>query len=708
MLKRSAGARLDAKARSRGALMLAAVVFVVAMVFGLPTEEVLSGGSSQFQSSGSQYARANRLFHRATGQTAYYGALVLLGGREDISTNVSARRAVGYVGRLLSHQSGFERLADFMSTGSRDFLSRDRRQTVLLAAFRSPRQSADAVAVLRRLIGSRGIGGLHAVFGGPDVAFAELDHHTRTDLKRANLVALAMLLLLAPLVFRGLIAGLLPLLAGGFAALLAFAGLRFLDQVSGPEISVYALPAASGLGLGLGIDYSRLLLGRYREEITHGADPPGAVRAMRATAGRTVLFSCLTIAAASAVLLVFPLEFLYSLGIAAALTALAAGAVALLVLPAALISLGPRVDALAPTCPRWLHAHRPAVPGLVGWERLARIVTRWPLPVAATTMIVLLGAAGPAFGLRLTPPSAQLLPATAESRQAEDALADDFAHDPAGAQYTIYRPRPHGPPVARLAATQARIIVGSGAQQLPARYLKAHVWELAVLPAGSPYTSANQRLLQRLRTTANPSGALVGGVTAYFVDQRAAIAGALPLAMLILFAVTATAVFLLTGAVLIAVKAFLMNLITVAAGIGLLVAIYQNLISTAGLEEANLVFLATLAFALATDYELFLISRIDELRRHHLQNTTAVAAGLTRTGPTITSAALLFCVAVGAFTTAELTFIQQFGLGAALMVLIDATIVRALLVPSLMVLLGKANWWAPAPLQAAHNRTFHS
>jgi RND superfamily putative drug exporter len=162
--------------------------------------------------------------------------------------------------------------------------------------------------------------------------------------------------------------------------------------------------------------------------------------------------------------------------------------------------------------------------------------------------------------------------------------------------------------------------------------------------------------------------------------------------------------FLLTGGLLIAVKAFITNIVTVAAGMGLLVLVFQRVLSTAGMEEANLVFLAALAFALATDYELFLISRIKEERDHGLANTQAVAAGITRTGPLITSAAVLFCVAVGSFATGQLTFIREFGVGAALMVLIDASIVRALLVPSLTVLLGRANWWAPAWLRAARGR----
>lgn len=689
-------------------LLAATVVFAAAAVFGLPANRVLAGGSSEFQASGSQYARANALSRWASGQSAYYGVAVLLQGQRDIATSATARRAVVQVGLLLSRQRGFQRLADLASTGSRDFVSRDGRQTVLLAAYASPSESVAAVDRLRRLLISR-VDGLHAVFGGPDVAFGELDRRTQADLEHANLVALAALLLLTPLVFRGLVAAVLPLLVGGMAVLLAFAGLRFLDQVSGPEISVYALPAASGLGLGLGLDYSRLLLGRYREQLATGAATSQALTVMLATAGRTVLFSSLTIAAAAAgALLVFPLQFLGSLGIAAALTALSAGAAALLLLPAALMLLGPRIDALAPTRPTWLRAPSERGPagqirGALSWGRLASVVARRPLPVAAVAVIVLLAAAAPVGGLRLIPPSARLLPAGAQSRQVEHALANNFDANPSSVIYTIYRVRPGGPTVRQLAAGQAQVAAGR-AQQLPARYLGKQTWELGLLPTGSPYTHPNQQLLAQLRADAHRTGALVSGLTAYAADQRTSIAARLPLAVLILLLVTVAAVFLLTGAVVIAIKAFLMNLLTVTAGIGLLVAIFQNALNTAGVEEANLIFLVAIAFALATDYELFLISRITEEHHHGLNNKQAVAAGLARTGPTITSAALLFCTALAAFTTAKLTFIQQFGAGAALMVLIDATIVRALLVPSLMVILDQANWWAPAPLQAAHSR----
>jgi uncharacterized membrane protein YdfJ with MMPL/SSD domain len=705
--------------RSPSVLIIAGIVFAAAAACGLPAGEILTGGSSQFQSPGSQYARAGALFHRATGQTAYYGTAVLLQGHENIRASASARLAVVYVGSLLARQDGFERLADFVTARSRDFVSRDGHETVLLAAFASPSESAAAAAGVRRGLGSGDIAGLHAIVGGPDVTFAELDRRTRADLGRADLIAVVALLLLAPLVFRGVVAGVLPLLVGMFAVLLAFTGLRVLDQLTGPEISVYAMPAAGGLGLGLGIDYSLLLLSRYREELVRGADPPQAVELMLATAGRTVLFSSLTIAAASAVLLVFPLEFLDSLGISAAITALAAGAVALLVLPAALVCLGSWVDVLAPSrLTRWLRAQTDHGLGrLVGavwrrvrithfWEWLARSVTRWPLPIAVITMVVLLAAAVPALGLRLIPPSAQLLPAGAESRRVERELADGSAHDPAGAIYTIYRPHAGGLPVRQLAVQQARIAAGR-AQQLPPRFLGDHTWELGLLAAGSPYSQANQRLLAQLRAGARGPGALVSGVTAYFVDQRAAIAGHLLPAALILFAVTVAAMLLLTGGLLIAVKAWIMNLLTVAAGMGLLVAIFQDgVLAKGGLEEANLVFLAAIAFALATDYELFLISRISEERDRGLANAQAVAAGLTSTGPLITSAAALFCIAVGSFAAAQLTFVREFGVGAALMVLIDASLVRALLVPSLMVLFGEANWWAPARLQAAHNRVF--
>ena len=239
-------------------------------------------------------------------------------------------------------------------------------------------------------------------------------------------------------------------------------------------------------------------------------------------------------------------------------------------------------------------------------------------------------------------------------------------------------------------------------------YLGRGTWEIALLPHGSPFSSVQQQLLGRLRALAHPYGALVGGATAYFVDQKSAIAAHIPLALLILLALTAGFLFVMTGSLTIPIKALVMNMLSVSVAAGLLVLIFQDghlsgplgFTPIGGLEESSLVLMLVLAFALATDYEVFVLARIKEAHDHGLPDREAIALGIERTGRIVTAAALLFCVAIGALTTSDLFFTKQLGLGAALAVAVDASIVRALLVPSLMALMGKWNWWAPSAAAA--------
>jgi RND superfamily putative drug exporter len=535
------------------------------------------------------------------------------------------------------------------------------------------------------------LGGWSEIAGGPDIAFHELDALTSSDVAHVEVWALPLLALLCFLVFRG-VAFLLPVLVGGVAVLVALVVLRGLAEL-GVGISVYCLPAVFGLGLGLGIDYSLLMLGRYREETDRGVGVVEAVRRMRARAGRTVLGSAVTIALVLAALLVFPLEFLSGTGLAVGVTALAAGATAWLLLPRLLLRLGPRVDIAPPIIRRRAGRTR----GRRAWQHLARRVTGHPIPVAALAFVLLLVVAAPAVGLRLVAPSAQLLPPSAQSRIVERALAHDTTADPAGAIYTIYRHRPHGLAVRALVGREARIAAGR-AEMLPARYLGAGTWEISLLPHGDPDSPTNRTLLTRLRTGTAFTGALIGGFTAFMVDQQAAIAARLPIVLLTLALLAGVMLSLISGSLVIAAKGILMAALSVAAGIGVLVAVFG------ALEEANLVFMATIVLALSIDYELFLVSRIREERDQGLSNRRAIEAGLARTGPTITSAATLFVAATGAFAFASIFFARQFGVGAAATVAVDASLVRVLLAPSLMVFLGERNWYGPAPIRWLHSR----
>ena len=692
--------------RTRRILIVAGAVFLLAAAIGAPVVTILKSESSDFQDPHAQNQQVLRAIEHATGQSASYGVAALVPSQTDIRANPAAQAQAARVVALLSRQPGFQRALDYPATHLPVLVSRDGRQTLVLAAFATRDRSAEAVDHLRpQLAGS------DVRLGGNDVAFNEINKRTSSDLARAEMFALPILLVLSFWVFRGLIAAALPLLVGGFAIVVTFLLLRLVDQFLG--LSIFAVNLVTGVGLGLGIDYSLFILSRYREELARGLDSHAAIKRTLQTAGRTVLFGSLTVAGALSCLLVFPLRFLYSMGIGGALVTLSAGVVSLVVLPAVLVALGPRINALAPARLQ-RNAAQAAQPAERGaWYRLAHGVMRRPGLIAVGTAVVLIVIALPALRLQLTPADAHVLPSSAQPRQVAEAITHDFAVD--GSQtvtMVVHAPQSGGQTVTAL-ARRAQVTAGSQASLAgPPRYLGRGAWEIEMLPRGVDGSAANQQLIHHLHALASPPTLLVGGATAWFVDQKAAIAANTPLALLILALVTGGFLFLMTGSLVLPFVALLMNLLTVAVGAGLLVLIFQDghlsslfgFTPIGGLEESNLVLLFIVAFALSTDYGVFLFGRIKEAHDDGMPTREAVAYGVERTGRLITAAALLFCVAVGAFVTSHIFFIKEFGLGTALAVAIDATFVRALLVPALMGSLGERTWWAPRPLRRLHAR----
>jgi RND superfamily putative drug exporter len=525
------------------------------------------------------------------------------------------------------------------------------------------------------------------VLGGSSVAALEIDQTVREDLTRAELIAFPLVFLLSFVVFRGLVAALIPPLVGAASIGATLLGLRAVVQVMG--VSVFALNLVTGLGLGLAIDYSLLIVSRYREELAMHGHTPEALRATLLTAGRTVTFSALTVAAAMGSLAVFPLPFLYSMAVGGALVAVAALVVVLVGLPPFLHLLGPRIDALAPR--RW---RQPVRGG--GWARLAEIVMRRPRIIAIVAGGILVAVALPALGLRFTGVDATSLPKSAGARQVADALVASGLRGVAQPLNVVLHVAPSATEMARLRAlpgtlgSRGPIIVGKG------------LWRVDVTPAADPLSGTTQRLVRAVRAIF-PDGRVAGRAAA-FADQRSALVSRLPWALALLGLTTFTLLFLFTGSVVLPLKALVMNMLTLGAAFGVIVLVFQRWVGIGGLEQTQPVLLGAIAFGLSTDYAVFLLSRIKEARDAGAANVAAVASGLERTGRIVTAAALLFCVAIGAFTTSKLVFVQELGLGTAAAVALDATIVRALLVPALMAILGEWNWWAPGPLRRLHAR----
>lgn len=619
----------------------------------------------------------------------------------------STRRRIAALEAELRRRGDVEAVSSYYTTGSRDFVSRDGDSTYLAVSLKSndDKRWQEAGGDIADSLADRP--GL--TVGGAAVAQDQVNKQVEEDLKKAEMLAFPLLFLLSFLFFRSLVAALLPVVIGLLAIVGTFLVLRVASEFG--SISIFALNLTTGLGLGLAIDYSLFIVSRYREEIAK--DGPGlpAMRRVLATAGRTVFFSSLTVAAALASLLVFPQRFLYSMGLGGALVVLLAALISLTVLPAILTLLGTRINALSP---RFLRRRaeadtRPDEQGF--WYRLSRFVMRHPAPIATLSALFLIVLGLPFFNIKFNTVDATVLPKDASARQAYDIIS---------AEFPPYREAPiwvslkgASPQQTALVSKEVRATPGIAAVYPPQPLHEGMTAIQAI--STNPFTSdASQSTVKRIRDIAAPQGTtmLVGGATADFIDFQGSLARHLPIAFAIIVIATLVILFLMTGSVVLPIKSLIMNVLNLSAVFGLLVLIFQDgrlegllsYTSSGALEQTMPILLFAVAFGLSTDYAVFLLSRIKEARDNGASDSECVAIGLERTGRIVTAAALLFAVAIGAFATSEIVFIKQNGVGTALAVLIDASIVRALLVPSLMELLGKWNWWAPAPLRRLHDR----
>ncbi|HEX6667386.1 MAG TPA: efflux RND transporter permease subunit [Solirubrobacterales bacterium] len=547
------------------------------------------------------------------------------------------------------------------------------------------------------------------VVGGFAVAQKQVNTQVEEDLKMAEIIAFPLLFLLSLLFFRSLVASVLPLMIGGLAIVGTFLILRLASEFG--SISIFALNLTTALGLGLAIDYSLFIVSRYREEIAKTGPGLAAMRRVLATAGRTVFFSSLTVSAALASLLVFPQRFLYSMGLGGALVALFAALISLTVLPAVLTLLGRRVNAGAP---RFLQrrAEADATATQSGfWYRLSRFVMRRPLPVATLSALFLIVLGLPFFGIKFNTVDPTVLPESASARQAYDTVSTEF---PPYHETPIWvAVEGGGPGAATRVAAQVRRVEGV-AEVAPPQKLGGEVTAVQAISANPFASEESEASVKAIRAIEPPPGSevLVAGATADFVDFQSSLSSHLPIALGIVIVATLVILFLMTGSVILPIKSLLMNFLNLSAVFGLLVLIFQDgrlegtldYTSPGAIEQTMPILLFAVAFGLSTDYAVFLLSRIKEARDNGASDSESVAIGLERTGRIVTAAALLFAVAMGAFATSQIIFIKENGVGTALAVLIDASIIRALLVPSLMELLGKWNWWAPAPLRRLHER----
>ncbi|MFE5589825.1 MMPL family transporter [Streptomyces sp. NPDC056549] len=716
-------------ARPRLTLLVALVLTALAVLAGGGVADRMGSGGWEDPAAESTYA-TKALERQFPGSQPNVLLLVDAGasGVDAPAVAAEARR----LAERLDAEPGVDGVGSYWSTGSPALRSEDGRQAVIAA--RIAGEEKDAAAVLDRIAPAyRGTHGpVEVSLGGGLAVRHEMQTVIQEDLLRAELIALPLTLVLLVMVFGSAVAALLPLGVGIVAILGTNAVLRGITEFT--DVSVFAQNLTTALGLGLAIDYALFVVRRYREELAAGADTYAAVRTTLRTAGRTVLFSALTVAVSLAAMLVFPQYFLRSFAYAGIAVVLLAATAALTLLPAALVLLGDRVNAL--DLRRLLRRGRAAgketagtgrdaagagvdaaaAPGGrddsagAGWGRAAALVMRRApvFAVVTTAGLVLLGL--PFLGVKFGTADDRQLPVTASSRVVQDQLRDGFPGNPGGgltvlaegtatpAQYAGYRER-----IAALdgvARAEGPVTAGGGSAYF------------TVVPDGETVGAGAQRVVGELRAAEAPFTTTVTGPAAVLVDSKDAIGDRLPWAAGIIVLVTLLLVFLLTGSVVVPVQAVLLNALSLTAMFGAVVWVFQEghlagflgFTSTGDIETTLPVLMFCVAFGLSMDYGVFLLSRIKEEYDATGDHEHSVRFGLRHTGGLITAAAVILAVVMVAIGTSRVTNTKMLGLGVALAVLMDAMVVRSLLVPSVMKLTGRLTWWAPAPLRRFHDR----
>ena len=663
--------------------VVALVVFLVVAVVGSAAPGSFDVPHA-FVDPGSESGQARDQIEAASGQTAEPAVIALVDGAPG-SAKVAA------AAKTLEADPGVARV--ILPTAGSPLVSGDGQRSMVAATLDA---SASETEVGERLM-SAFDGEAGVELGGYAVAQTQVSEQATTDLATAELIAFPLLVLLTFLFFRG-IAALLPLAVGATTVLGAFAALRAVNEAL--AISPFALNLVIGMGLGLAIDYSLLSVSRFREEMGRGVDPPQALVATLRNAGHTVLFSAITVAASLACLCVFPQRFLVSMGIGGIIVALVAAAATFLVLPPLLILMAPRLGKVTP---------KPE--GTGRWYALAKWVMRRPVLTAVGAAAIMCVLAAPTLGLNWTGVDATSLPEGQSARTVFETQQREFPGADASPVFVaVDAAKGDGAQVASYGRALGE--VDGVTRAAPPAYLGDGVWRVEVSTPGAPSSAAARGVVGDLRAVPAPLPALVGGNAAELKDSQAAVTDSVGLAIALLVILTCTALWLMTGSVILPIKALIMNFLTLAAATGIVVFVFQEgnlagLFGTeaqGGIEQTDYLVMAAIVFGLSTDYGVFLLTRIKESRDRGASDDEAIAAGLEHTGGVVSAAAVLLAIALGAFVTSGMVFLKELGLGAGMAVLLDAFVVRALLVPSLMKLLGGANWWSPRPLRRLHER----
>ena len=696
-------------ARRAWPVLIAGLALVaVAAVFGLGVFGSLSSGG--FDDPSSQSARSLVAEHAAF--TSHDADIVVIYSSPSMTVSDPAfRESVSNVVTRLPKAS-IHRVTTWYQTPSPTLISKDEHATRVIFALSGTSEGAKA-ALYDQVKPHLGAKGLTTTIGGPWSVFRDVNHAVSSDIKKAEAISLPIVILLCLVFFGSVTAALMPAFVGGVAIFGAFALVRVITMVT--DVSVFSINIITLIGMGLAIDYALFIVSRFREEL---AKQPGvererehvstAIAATMATAGRTVLFSGLIVAASLASLLIFQQSFLRSMGFGGVAAVIAAMLAALTLLPALLAVLGPRIEAGRMPWRRGARAEVAVESG--AWATLAHSVMRRPVAYLLVITVGLLALGAPFLSVRWGSTDERVLPVSAPSRVAADLGAREFGGGTTSSNIVVA-----GASGPQLVAYVARLGAVSGVQS--ARVID----QAAARPGGGPtslvqvswlghsQSENSQQLVRDLRAVDPGAGthALVGGFSAGAVDLIDSIGARLPWMGLLVVAVMLVLLFVAFGSVVLPLKAVVMSALSLTASFGVVTLIFQDgylsgplgFTSTGYLDVTQPILMLAIIFGLSMDYEVFLLSRIREEWDRTGDNTTSVANGLQRTGRIITSAAILLAVVIGGFATSGIVIMKMIGIGMLVAVLIDATVVRALLVPATMRLLGTLNWWAPGPLR---------
>jgi len=718
----------------RRILGIAGLLMVATAIFGIPVASHLSAGG--FQDPKSESARAARLLTEKFDQSDQQLLITLTDPTGATSPRARAAGA-DIAGALQASPNVLSVTSPWTSppAAAAELLSRDQTTGLIVATMSGGEDNAQVYAadLVDKVGGDRD--GMTIRAGGTAMIYKQINQQTTRDLIRMESIAIPLSFLVLVWVFGGLLAAALPMVVGLMATLGTMAVLRLITSFT--EVSIFALNITTALGLALAVDYTLLILSRYRDEIDGGAQPADALVRTLATAGRTVLFSAVTVALSLSALLIFPMYFLRSFAYAGIATVAFSAAAAVMVTPAAIVVLGKRLDSfdIRRLIRRALGRPDPAPKPVERqfWYRSTKFVMRRAVPVGLAIVALLLLLGSPFLGIKFGNPDDRVLPATASAHQVGDHLRDDFASD-FNSGVSIVIPEADGvspaefdryaadlsrvPDVSLVSAPGGTFVGGNnvGPPAAPAAIANGSAF-LSVRSTAPLYSEASKNQLDRLHAVAGPAGrpVLFGGVAQITRDIVTAVTSRMPTVLVLIGVITLVLLFLLTGSVVLPLKAVALNVLSLSAAFGALVWIFQEGhlgafgTTSTGTLEANIpVLMFCIAFGLSMDYEVFLLARIREYWLNSPQTRAdsdeSVALGLARTGRVVTAAALIMCIAFAALIAAQVSFMRIFGVGLTVAIGVDATLVRMALLPAFMRVMGKWNWWAPRPLARLHQR----